>query len=198
MNTERMAQLALIEQVSREHDDQEPDRLRRYRIAGPETGAFLHLLINATKSRSILEIGTSNGYSTIWMGDAAETGAGSVISVDDSERQIEAESNLRSAGLLPGTVTLVAGRAQSVLESIGKHDLVFLDAERTEYVDMWAALDSTINETGFLVVDNAISHADEMQPLKELLERDAAWETWTIVVGSGLLVAQRVQSRPRH
>src|ERR1700741_2418114 len=83
----------------REHDAALSDRLERVRDVEPPTAALLCVLIRATGARRILELGTSNGYSTIWLADAAESTRGSVVTVDvDRVRTELARENLRGAG----------------------------------------------------------------------------------------------------
>ena len=61
---------------SKEHDESRSDRLERFRNVEPPTAELLGVLIRATGARRILELGTSNGYSTIWLADAAEDDRG--------------------------------------------------------------------------------------------------------------------------
>src|SRR6516165_10190153 len=86
--------------ASREHDAVQADRLARFRNVEPETAALLGVLIRAAGARRILELGTSNGYSTIWLADAAESTGGNVVSVDvDASRTALARQSLSGAGL---------------------------------------------------------------------------------------------------
>src|SRR5687767_6385756 len=55
----------------------------------PDTGELLAILVRATKSRSILEIGTSNGYSTLWLAQAVEPLVGSVVTIESSAAKAE-------------------------------------------------------------------------------------------------------------
>src|SRR5919204_6027398 len=121
--------------ASREHDAAQADRLARYRNVEPETAELLGVLIRATGARQILELGTSNGYSTIWLADAAVQTGGLVISVDiDPDRTELARANLAAAGLAD-RVELRTEDAQATLASAADEawELVFLDAERPAY-----------------------------------------------------------------
>src|SRR5947199_41862 len=121
--------------ASREHDAAQADRLARFRNVEPETAELLAVLIRATGARRILELGTSNGYSTLWLADAAEETGGQVLSVDvDASRTELARANLAAAGLA-GHVQLRTEDAGATLA--GSPDMawqfVFLDAERPAY-----------------------------------------------------------------
>src|SRR6478609_542082 len=85
---------------SRAHDQGRADRLERFRHVEPPTAELLGVLIRAVGARGVLELGTSNGYSTIWLADAARVNGGRVVSVDvDATRSELARENLRGVGL---------------------------------------------------------------------------------------------------
>jgi predicted O-methyltransferase YrrM len=84
----------------RAHDAATPDRLDRLRNLDPASGAVLAQLARVAAAKHILEIGTSNGYSTLWLADAAADTSGVVLSIDiDSRRSQMAADNLARAGL---------------------------------------------------------------------------------------------------
>src|SRR5579862_2063311 len=83
------------------HDDALTDRLLRFRSVDPPVAELLGILVRARNAQRILEIGTSSGYSTMWLADAVQETEGSVISVDtDPERTEYARKNLQNAGVL--------------------------------------------------------------------------------------------------
>src|SRR6516225_7288008 len=120
---------------SREHDAAQADRLARFRNVEQETAELLGVLIRAAGARRILELGTSNGYSTIWLADAAEATGGGVVSVDiDAARTELARANLRAAGLVGRAQLRTADAAATLADSEDSAwDFVFLDAERSAY-----------------------------------------------------------------
>src|SRR5579875_3489840 len=82
------------------HDAGKADRLERLRNLEPDTAALLALLVRATGARRVLELGTSNGYSTVWLADAVAANEGTLTSVElDPERTTQAARNLDRAGL---------------------------------------------------------------------------------------------------
>jgi predicted O-methyltransferase YrrM len=130
----------------------------------PDTGEFLAVLVKAMQARRILEIGTSNGYSTLWLADAAASIDGAVTTMEMSPQKIAmARQNFERAGLAQ-RITQREGDAGALLEQLGDgaFDLVFLDSRRSAYLDWWPALKRILRAGGLLVVDNATSHADEM------------------------------------
>src|SRR5689334_25223135 len=100
MDDERRRFAGGLYEESRAHDQALSDRLERFRNVEPPTAELLGVLIRATGARRILELGTSNGYSTIWLADAAQATGGRVVSVDvDADRTQLARRNLAAAGL---------------------------------------------------------------------------------------------------
>jgi predicted O-methyltransferase YrrM len=175
------------------HDAATPDRLDRWRVLEPDAGRLVWFLTQAVRARTIVEIGTSRGVSTLWLADAARSTGGRVVSIDtDAAAQEHARRSVTEAGLAD-QVDFRVGDGGAVLAGLpdGAVDLLFLDAERTEYPSWWPHPTRVLRGGGVLVVDNALSHADEIAPVLGLLERDAQLAVTTIPVGKGELVALR-------
>lgn len=156
-----------------------------------DTGELLAVLVRATMARRVLEIGTSNGYSTLWLASAARAIGGAVTTVELSEYKIElATANFARSGLARH-ITLLHEDAGRVLQRSGDgaFDLVFLDSERTEYPGWWPALKRVLRPGGLVVVDNATSHRSEMAPFVALVSADAAFVTSLVPVGNGEFLA---------
>jgi predicted O-methyltransferase YrrM len=181
-----------VTEAAARHDAAQADRLDRWRVLEPDAGRFLWFLAQAVDARTIVEVGTSRGVSTLWLADAARATGGRVVSFDtDPTAQRDAAANLAEAGLAE-YVDLRLEDAAAGLAALGDGavDLLFLDAERTEYPSWWPHPVRVLRAGGVLVADNALSHPDEIAPLEALLRRDLA-AVATIPVGKGELVARR-------
>lgn len=100
MDAELSEMLEDLYRRSREYDQTQPDRLNRWRNVERDTAQLMSVLIRALVPRRLLELGTSNGYSTIWLADGARATGSIVTSVEiDSDRSAQARQNLRRAGL---------------------------------------------------------------------------------------------------
>jgi predicted O-methyltransferase YrrM len=170
------------------------DRRERRRNLEPDSARLLHLLVLATGAQRLLELGCSNGYSTIWLGAAVAANEGEMVSVDlDQGRLAEARVNVAAAGL-EDTVELRHEDAVAALASSAEasFDLVFLDAERPEYPAYWAELVRVIRPGGLLAVDNVISHADEVADLRTLITADRRVAEALVPTGAGILLVTRL------
>ncbi|MDV0440149.1 O-methyltransferase [Xanthomonas sacchari] len=173
------------------HDAGQAERAQRLLNITPETGELLAVLVRATGAQRVLEIGTSNGYSTLWLAEATAALGGRVTTLDYAAYKIAlAQRNFAHAGV-EACVDLVQADAGAWLADAASatFDLVFLDAERTLYCDWWPQLRRVLRPGGLLVVDNALSHAAEMAPFAALLQADAAFTRTTLPVGNGELLA---------
>ena len=156
-----------------------------------DTGELLSVLVRASAARRILEIGTSNGYSTLWLAEAARAIGGSVTTVEMSEYKVSlARPNFARSGLDP-YINLIHSDAGEFLRRSEQaaFDLVFLDSERTEYPGWWPRLREVLRPGGLIVVDNATSHAPELAPFVALVSADPQFTACLVPVGNGEYVA---------
>lgn len=184
---------AELERFGVAHDAAMPERSRRMLNITRDTGELLAVLVHATLARRVLEIGTSNGYSTLWLAEAVRRIGGSVTTVELADQKIaQATANFLRSGF-ESHIRLVHDDATHVLRrsESAAFDLIFLDSERSEYSRWWPDLRRTLRPGGLLVVDNAISHAEEMAPFADLVNADPAFVTCIIPVGKGELLATR-------
>jgi predicted O-methyltransferase YrrM len=188
---------ALLDQLHREgvdFDAARDDRRERRRNLEPDSARLLHLLVLATAAKRVLELGSSNGYSTIWLAAAVAANEGAMVSVDlDQGRLEEARANLAAAGL-EGTVELRHEDAGAALTGAADAslDFVFLDAERPDYPGYWADLVRVIRPGGLLAVDNVISHAAEIADLRTLIAADRRVTEALVPTGAGVLLVTRL------
>lgn len=193
MNSRLASLLEDLHRRGREHDAAQPDRLDRWRNLEPDTARVLALLVRALAPQKLLELGTSNGYSTIWLADAARSVGGSLVSVEiDPRRAGEAHENLRAAGL-EDAVEVRVGDAAAVLaaSATAEWGFVFLDAERPEYASYWPDLVRSLAPRGVLAVDNVLSHADELIEFRELVAQDERVSEALVPTGAGVLLVVR-------
>jgi caffeoyl-CoA O-methyltransferase len=153
---------AVLERLYRDDERQREAGLpssRRTRNVSVETGRLLWLLARSMNAGGVLEIGSSNGVSTIWLALAMRDTGGTVTGTEViPARAEEANANLRLAGL-DNHGRVVEGDARVTMRTInGRVDLVFIDAEKDDYVDHFEASFPLLRVGGIVLADNVVSH----------------------------------------
>ena len=187
-----------LERFGEANDAVNTERPRRMLNITRDTGEFLSVLVRAMVARRVLEIGTSNGYSALWLAEAARDIGGSVTTVELSSFKIRLASETFARSGLSAFITSIQDDAGRVLERSedAAFDLIFLDSERPEYPGWWPDLRRVLRPGGLLVVDNATSHPEQMAPFVALVKADAAFTTSLVPVGNGEFLA--VKAAVRH
>lgn len=185
-----------LERFGEANDSSTGERSRRMLNITRDTGEFLAVLVRATLARRVLEAGTSNGYSTLWLAEAARAIGGAITTVELAEYKLGLASvNFQRSGLAP-FITLIHDDAGRLLDRSAQEafDFIFLDSERPEYPAWWPRIRRVLRPGGMLVVDNAISHAAEMAPFVALVKADRLFATSLVPVGKGEFVAVKACS----
>ena len=159
----------------------------------PDTARFLSLLVQHGKHNRLLEVGTSNGYSTIWLAWSAKQTGGHLISIEhNSAKHTLAQANLERAGLQQ-YVTLLLGDATQILGELkGSFDFIFLDADRRHYLQRMSLLLPLLSAGSLLLADNVRSHPEEIDPYLRAIEANANFQHNVVGVGKGLSVALKL------
>lgn len=155
----------------------------------PATGEFLDILIRDALPKSVLEIGTSNGYSSIWIARACQAIGATFHTVERSPAKIEqAKRNLSETGLL-NALTMIHGDAGEFLADAADQafDMVFIDSDRSQYMK-WLPDLLRITRFGQWVVDNATSHPEELSQFRTELNSTEGLGTVVLPIGNGLLI----------
>lgn len=150
----------------------------RYWNVPREDGRYLNLMVASSGARRVLEVGTANGYSAIWIAlGLGETG-GALTTVEiDGRKVAEARGHLKRAGL-DGRVTFVEGDAHREVRKLeGPWDFIFLDAEMGGEMDYFEALHPKLAKGGLLLRHNAIAFADAMKDYLAMIRKHPDYHT---------------------
>lgn len=171
-------------------DALQKDRIQRYRNIEPDSALFLAMQVRIQQSKNILEIGTSTGYSTLWLANAAQTSQGHVTTLEIDPARTQQAQQYANELQLSEVIDFWVGDAQSFLEKAEQqYDFILLDAERDAYMDYWQYLPHMLHpKNGVIFVDNVISHAAEVQQFIALVKSDERFMSMTLSIGSGLLM----------
>jgi predicted O-methyltransferase YrrM len=183
--------LGELYEFGQRNDQAKTGRSERMLNITPETGEFLRMLIISGNHRRVLELGTSNGYSTLWLADACRQVGGKVVTFEvNPVKHAVATANVRRAGLEPWVDPRLADIGPA-LSGLRDFDLVFLDTERSHYAAWWPDLRLAVRVGGLLVVDNVTSHASEMAPLIGCIAQTSGYSEVTVPIGNGELLVLR-------
>ena len=152
-----------------------------------EAGRFVHALILASKAKHCLEIGTSYGYSGLWMLSALQHTDGTLTTIDRDVRKIDGARSRFSAAGVGDRVTFLHGEALSVLEGIGgEFDFVFLDADKQNCIRYFELVETHLAPGGVVLTDNVDTHPRELAVFLEWVRsRDDVFST-VVPVGNGM------------
>src|SRR5215510_4378477 len=180
---------ALLDELARFGDDndaRETVRPRRMLNITPDTGRLLWILIRAARARRILEVGTSNAYSTIWLADAARATGGRVITLERDPNKVRlARENLEGADVAQWAEVREGPAADTLAALPGPFDLVFLDADRGSYRTYLELAVPRLVPGGLLVADNVVSHRSELEDFLARVKEHPELLSVTLPVGKG-------------
>jgi len=159
----------------------------RARAVPPTTGRLLFALVAPNAGCEVLELGGSRGYSTVWLAAAARILGGRVVSIERDPAKCEAwRQNIREAGL-EEWAELLEGDALEVLPLVADGvDVVFLDAEKEDYEELFALARTKLDAGGIIVADNVTSHAGELAAYSSARQADAGLSSVTVPLDRGL------------
>lgn len=175
---------------AQDRDDGTP-RMQRLRQIPPETGKFLALLAAGAPEGDIIEVGTSAGYSTLWLALAAQTTGRRVTTFEILPEKVElARETFRFAGV-ENIVELVADDARKHIETFNQIAFCFLDAEKEIYGEIYELVVPRLVKGGLLVADNAINHREALQPMLDRALSDVRVDALIVPIGKGELVCRK-------
>ena len=159
-----------------------------------KTGVLMNSFIKMMNIQNALEIGTSNGYSGIWLAKALKQTGGKLTTIEFYEkRQSIAKENFKICGV-DDVVRPIQGSACEVLASFDENetfDFVFIDACKREYVKYFEMIKPHLTSKALIVADNIISHAEKVQDFIDAVDADDEFQYEILEVPGGILVAYR-------
>ena len=164
---------------------------------GPETGQFMNLLIREAKSKVILEIGTSYGYSTLWLAEAARSVGGKVISLElQANKQQYAHERLTEVGLAEA-VEFRVGDALDLIADLGTNvDFVLLDLWKDLYIPCFDRFHPRLNPNAIVIADNMLfpeSARTHAADYRRHVRSQADMQSLLLPIGSGLEVSRCIR-----
>lgn len=159
-----------------------------------KTGILINTFIKMMNVQNALEIGTSNGYSGIWIAKALKQTGGKLKTIEYyDKRQSVAIENFKKCGI-NDIITPVQGSACDILEALApdeKFDFVFIDANKREYVKYFELVKPHLTQKALIVADNITSHAEKVQTFIDAIDVDEDFQYEIVEVPGGILIAYK-------
>ncbi|TET49996.1 MAG: O-methyltransferase [Anaerolineales bacterium] len=185
------ARMRYLEEIdARDRQDGTP-RLERLRQIPPETGRFIALLAAMAPQGACVEIGTSAGYSTLWLAMACRELGRRITTFEVLSRKAELARETFSVAGVEDVVELVEGDARQQLERFDNIAFCFLDAKKAVYAECYELVVPRMVSGGLLVADNAINHRETLQPILDRALSDERVDGVIVPVGCGELVCRK-------
>ncbi len=191
MSEQLVAEMRRLEAIdARDREDGTP-RLQRLRQIPPETGRFLALLAASAPAGRWIEIGTSAGYSSLWLALACRAAGRRLTTFEVMpEKAALARETFARAGV-EDVVSLVLGDARAYLGEIRDIGFCFLDAEKEVYFDCYEAIVPKLVSGGLLIADNAINHREILQPMLDRALNDPRVDALIVPIAKGELLCRK-------
>ncbi len=166
-------------------------RLQRLRQISSETGKFLAMLAAGAPPGQVVEIGTSAGYSSLWLALACRQRGDRLITYEVLPAKTQLARQTLAEAQVEGLVELVGADARTQLDAMSTIAFCFLDAEKEVYQDCYDLVVPRLVPGGLLLADNFLSHSQELQPVLETAQRDKRVDALVVPIGKGLLFCRR-------
>ncbi len=183
-----------LEREGASHDAGQPEHRQKRLNLERDTARLLQLLVLSSRRKRMLEVGTSNGYSALWLADALRhvPDARPLVTIErETGKAGQARQNLRQAGLERWVEVRVGDATEIVAGLEGPFDAVFFDADRISAPAQLALLLPKLQPEVLLLADNALSHPQEIAGYLEAVSKLPAFQSMIIPVGKGLHIAHR-------
>jgi predicted O-methyltransferase YrrM len=163
---------------------------------GPQAGRLMHLLATAARARTIVELGTSYGYSTVWLADAARETGGKIHSLDLSQKKVDfAREQLRRAGL-EGCVEFHVGDARETLQKLpGPFDFVLVDLWKDLYCTCFELLHPKLAQGALVAADNMLHPPGARQhavAYQKLVRTKGDMDSVLLSIGNGIELSRKL------
>jgi predicted O-methyltransferase YrrM len=161
---------------------------------GEAVAALMHILVREAKAKTILEVGTSYGYSTVWLADAARATNGNLITMDvNAKKQAYARGMLERAGLAKYVVFRCGDALELIDEMKETVDFVLIDLWKDVYIPCFDRVIKKASRGAIIVADNMIFPPDNQAmaaAYREHVRRQPGVESVLLPAGHGIEVSR--------
>jgi predicted O-methyltransferase YrrM len=185
-------QMKVLEEIdARDRQDGTP-HLKRLRQIPPETGRLLAILAANAPKGAWLEIGTSAGYSALWIAQAAKLCGTKLVTFELLPDKAALAKKTFQKAKIGDLVEFVHGDARGHVGDYGEVAFCFLDAEKEMYLEFYDLIAPNLVSGGILVADNAVNHGEEIAEVIARAEEDTTVDSVIVPIGKGVLVCRKL------
>jgi caffeoyl-CoA O-methyltransferase len=186
------ARMAYLEAADKKDRADGTEHLKRLRQIPRITGEFISLLASLSPAGEYVEVGTSAGYSALWLWTALK-GRGIRLKTYEilPEKAALARETFRLSGVA-GDIELVEGDFLDRGVGLTNIAFCFVDCEKQYYEKIFRMIRGKMVSGGLMVADNAVSHYDNIKGMIDAAEGDEHFDCLTVPIGQGVFVCRRV------
>jgi caffeoyl-CoA O-methyltransferase len=167
-------------------------RMKRLRQIPPETGKFLSIIAASAPNGEFLEIGTSAGYSTLWIAIVCQNRGIKINTFEILEEKIQLAKETFRITNMDNIIELVEGGALNNLNDYRNIAFCFLDAEKEIYEECYDLVIPNMVKGGFFIADNAINHYETLKPMIDKALSDPRVDALLVPIGKGELLCRKI------
>ena len=167
-------------------------RMERLRQIPPEIGKFISLLAAIAPEGEFLEIGTSAGYSALWISLACRLKERKLITFEILQEKVKLALETFELTNTKDIIKLIKGDARQHIPNYNNISFCFLDAEKEMYGECYDLLIPNMIKGGILVADNAINHYETLKPMLERCLADERVDALIVPIGKGELICRKI------
>ncbi len=181
-----------LEEIDRKDRNDGTPRMQRLRQIPPETGKFISLIASSCPNGEFIEIGTSAGYSTMWLSLAAKERNIRIKTFEILPEKIKLAKETFKIADIENYVELIEGDFLEKGKNINNIAFCFLDAEKEIYEKSFDIVSANLVKNGLIIADNAINHYEKIKPMIDKAENDNSFDCLTVPIGKGEFLCRKI------
>lgn len=186
-------QMKFLEEQDAKDREEGVSQINRLRQIPPETGRFLALIAASVPVYGTwVEIGTSGGYSALWITRAAAARGTSLVTFELLTDKVKLAKKTFKKAKLGELVEVIHGDARGHFHEYDEIGFCFLDAEKEMYDEFYDLIVPRLIPGGILLADNVVSHEEDLQPLVDKAMADESVDSVVVPIGKGILMCRKL------
>jgi predicted O-methyltransferase YrrM len=186
-----LARMKYLEKIDAEDRQDGTPHSHRLRQITPETGRLLALMVASAPPGEIVEVGTSAGYSTLWLALGARTRGLKIRTIEIDPKKAELARETITAAAIETLIDVRNEDALQVLELLDQIGFCFLDLDKEYYQACYDLIVPRLVPGGLIIADNVISHAHELTDFLDHVQQDTRVDAIVLPIGKGALLCRR-------